>query len=349
MERARTGGVNRGLMAAMLVVCLIGVGALVYRERVMLPDRLMQLDATTASERKEARDYWFNGDAYEGGRLSDRQSLLDLLDERSGGFSDAALAELFDDVIRPREEDWSTLGRSAPMTFYRSIIAAVERSGRDRDLRHDVLTKLDLALQNGMRKTTNGFESGLVWEIAGQEERELILQTLVAINEAAAADPDAGLANIGTLTAISLAGAPGVRALEPMLDAVNDEARREAWLQLAVLRPEAGYSARWQDAPREVAEAMIAASVVMADDAGAAIERFRADERVSAEFGDVLDSLELLARDEEGRVTLAGTDWTRLGTTASILRDLSGAHDLVSGSQLRFRSLRDQSGIAVGQ
>jgi len=349
MARARAGGVKRWLVIALVIVCLIGVGALIYRERVVLPERLMQLDASSAAERKEAREYWFDGNLSEAGRLSNRQNLLDLLDERSGGFSDAALAEMFDDVIRPREEDWFTLGRSAPMTFYRSIIAAMERSGRDGDLRHDALMKLDLALQNGMRRTTNGLEYGIVWEVADLEERELIVETLLAINGAAAADPEAGPANIGTLTAISVTGAMGLRALEPMLDAVNDTARREAWLQLAVLRPESGYSARWQDAPRGVGEAMIAASVVMSGDAGGTIERFRADERVSTEFSDVLDALELLARDDEGRVKLGGMDWSQPGADAVILRDLSNAHDQVSGSQWRFRSLRNRSGLADDQ
>ena len=348
------GGQRRGSRLWLLVlgfslVLSVYTAISTMQRRQHMAEMVDQLGASDAQDRAAAIDYLFDGSAYESGRLADSRRAQSRLEDASGAFSDAALAQLFDEVISPREGEWLALSRSAPLTFYRSIIAAMERSGRDGDVRHDTLMKLDLALQNGMRETANGLEYGLVFELADQDERELILDTLVAINEAAATDPEPGPANIATLTTISLTGAAGLGVLEPMLDAASDEARREAWLQLAVLRPESGYTARWQDAPRSVAEAMIAASVLMSGDATAAIERFRADERVASGYGEVLDALELLTRDAEGRITLTGTEWSELGSDAAILEDLSNAHDLISGSQWRFRALRNRSGLAAGQ
>lgn len=319
MERFRTGGVKLWVVLAMVaVVCAVTIAAVLrHQQRMTMLDRL---DSSDPAERMAAIGYWFNGDMSEAGRLSKSAAMLGRLEERSAGFSSASLARIFEEVVRPRDGEWSTLGHKAPRTFYRSIIAAIERSPRDAELRREADTKLDLALQQGFREGSYG----LVWDVADAEERELILETFLTISRETAADPSAAHINIAT-SALSLIGEDALPVLEPMLDAVNEQGRRQAWLHLAAMRPESGYTARWREAPRQVAEAMITASVVMSDDPDASIERFRQD--AGQDFGGVLDALGALPRDTEGRIDLAATDWPEASPEARLLADLRIAHE----------------------
>jgi hypothetical protein len=327
------------VLALVAVVCAVTIGAVLrHQQRMTMLDRL---DSSDPAERMAAIGYWFDGNMSEPGRLSKSPAMLGLLEERSGGFSSASLARIFEEVVRPRDGEWSTLGHKAPRTFYRSIIASVERSPRDAELRREADTKLDLALQQGLR--AGGY--GLVWDVADAEERELILETFLTISRATAADPEAAHINIAT-TALSLIGQDALPVLEPMLDAVNEESRRQAWLHLAAMRPESGYTARWREAPHQVAEAMIAASVVLSNDPDASIDRFRQD--AGTDFGGVLDALGALPRDAEGRIDLASEDWPETSPEARLVADLRKAHESASFALSRVRAFRVRDGTAPG-
>ena len=307
------------------------------QQRQRMTDMVDQLGDTSAAVRSQAIGYLFDGDMTEAGRLSDSPRAQRRLEDVSAGFSDVALAQLFDEVIRPREAEWFTLSYHAPLTFYRSISAAVRTDPLDTEQRREAITKLDLALQTGQRDA--GY--GLVWDVAEQTERDLILETFRTIAEAASNDPDATADTTGLFTALSLIGDEAMPIAEPLLDARSADVQRDTWLALGVLDIGTGYTARWREVPQPVAEAMIASSVILSTDPDTAIERFRGQIDGRSSLASVLDALERLPRDAQGRIDLSA-DPPQTTLAPELLSDLYAVRERVRFASFRVESFRDR-------
>ena len=307
------------------------------QQRQRMNDMVDQLGDTSAAARTQAIDYLFNGTDTEIGRLGDSVRAARRLDAASGSFSDAALAQLFEEVIEPREARWSTLAFRAPLTFYRSVSAAVRLDPLNTEQRREALSRLDMMLQAGNREA--GY--GLIWDIADQDERDLILETFGTIAESAAQDRDAHIETSGMMTAMSLIGDGAAPIVEPLLDAVSEDLRRDAWFTLAVMDTSGGYTARWREAPEPVAEAMIASSVVLAEDPNATINRFRAEVDEGSRLALALDALAELSRDADGRIDL-DADPPQTTPSPEVLSGLYMVRDRARFSAMRIESFRER-------
>lgn len=350
MERAAPGmteGDGRRGSRLWLIVLGLTLALSVYiaistmQQRQRMADMVDQLGNPGVGDRAAAIDYLFNGSAYESGRLADSLRAQRRLEDASASFSDAALAQLFDEVISPREGEWYALAYHAPLTFYRSIGAAVRLHPSDIEKRRWALTRLDMALQTGQREA--GY--GVVWDVADQTERDLILETFRVLIEAYANDMAAG-PETGLYTALSLIGEDAVPLIEPLLNARSDEVRRDAWLVLGVLNAGSGFTARWRDAPLPIAEAIIASSVILSTDPDAAIERFREQIEEGSSLADVLDALEQLPRDEQGWIDLSAEP-PQTTPAPQLLADLYSIRQRVHFASSRLESFRESHGYAV--
>lgn len=86
------------------------------------------------------------------------------------------------------------------------------------------------------------------------------------------------------------------RVVAAALGHPSHEAARAAWLLMAALDPAGGYTARWEQAPDDVAEAMLFSAAWTNPNSARLIERIRSDEAQRARFGaDLLDWLEAVA------------------------------------------------------
>jgi hypothetical protein len=336
------GGSRLWLLVLMLTLVLSVFTAIsTMQQRQRMADMVDQLGDTSATARAEAIDYLFNGSAYESGRLADSPRALRLLEDASASFSDAALAQLFDEVIEPRAGQWYELAYHAPLTFHRSISAAVRLHPTDLEKRRSALAKFDMALHSGQREA--GY--GVVWDVADQTERELILETSRVFIEAYANDWAAGPEN-GFYTALSLIGEPAVPLIEPLLNARSDEVQREAWLVIGLLDSGIGSDAEWREAPPLVAEAMITSAVIRSADPDGSIERFRAQVEAGSALADVLDALSGLSRDGQGRIDL-DADPPQTTPAPRLLAELYGARQRVRYAETRLESFREMHGYAI--
>lgn len=311
------------------------------QQRQRMSDMVDQLGDPSAAARAEAIDYLFNGSTYEAGRLADSPRAQRLLEDASASFSDVALAQLFDEVIEPRAGQWYEIAYHAPLTFHRSIVAAVRLNPTDLEKRRSALTKLDMALHSGQRKA--GY--GVVWDVADQTERDLILETFRVFIEAYADDWAPGPEN-GFFTALSLIGEPAVPLIEPLLDARSDEVQRKAWLAVCLLDSEIGSDADWREAPPLVAEAMITSVVLRSADPDGTIERFRAQVEAGSALADVLDALSGLSRDGQGQIDL-DADPPQTTPAPQLLADLYGVRERVRYARARLESFREMHGYAI--
>jgi len=345
MERADSRGVRQYLWVLPVVVFTAAI--ILYSlhqnklNRQYAAAMIAQLDAVSAADRSEAIAYLYSGNSLEFGRIGQCQASTDLIEAKSANFSNAALAQLFEDVIRPHNGDWSTMYMRTPLTFLRSIEAAVERNPLDTSRRLDGLAKLDMMLQFGNRPRG----SGLVWYQADHEEKALILAALVAITEAAAADPDASFDSSGVSTGLSLIGEEAYKVIEPLFEAKSTDVRRKAWLTVAVLRDGRGRDAEWRDEVPAVAEAILTARVLAAPDADRELADLRERLAVQPEYLKVLDAIASLPRNSEGGIDLETRPDSRIAAP-ELLAELYGRYALVSYSRHRLRHFqhRDATG-----
>ncbi|XHC25271.1 hypothetical protein ABWH91_13710 [Phycisphaerales bacterium ac7] len=325
------------LVLGLALVLSVYTAISTVQQRQRLNAMVDQLGDSSAAARSQAIGYLFDGDMTEAGRLSDSPRAQRRLEDASVGFSDAALAQLFDEVIKPREAEWFTLSYHAPLTFYRSIIAAVRMDPLDTEQRREAITKLDLALQTGQRDA--GY--GLVWDVAEQTERDLILETFRAIADSASNDPDATGDTTGLFTALSLIGDEALPIVEPLLDARSADVQRASWLVLGVLDIGTGYTARWREASQPVAEAMIASSVILSTDPDIATARFRDEIASDSPLRAALDALAELPRDAQGRIDLSA-DPPQTTPAPGLLSDLYAVRERVRFASFRVESFRDR-------
>jgi hypothetical protein len=338
IENSERCGSRRWLLVLGLALALTAYAVFsTVQQRQRMASMVDQLGDTSAGARAQAIDYLFDGDPTDGGRLSESVRGLRRLESVSAFFSDPALAQLFEEVIEPRDDDWSTLAFRAPLTFLRSIRAAVRLDPLNTDLRREAIAKLDMMLQSGNRE--GGY--GLVWDVTDQTERDLIIETFQEIAEAASKDTGANSDTAGLFTALSLIGDAAYPLIEPLLDAKSGEVRRDAWLALGVLDVGGGYTARWRDAPTPVAEAMIASSVVLSTDPDAAIERFRGQIDEGSSLADALDALEQLPRDAQGWIDLSDAP-PQLTPLPKLVSDLYWMDRQVEFANSRLMSFRDR-------
>lgn len=344
MERTDSGGVRRCLWV--LPIVLITAAVVLYSmhqrelDRRQMAAMIAQLDAVGESDRSEAIAYLFSGNSLEFGRIGQCQASTDLIEAQSANFSSAALSQLFDEVIRPYNGDWTTMYLHTPRTFLRSIEAAIQRHPFDTLRRLDALAKLDMMLQFGNRPGG----SGLVWYQADDGEKALILSTLMVIAGAAAADPDASFDSSGFSTGLSLIGEEAYAMIEPLLLAASDDMRRKAWLTVAVLRDDRGRDAEWRDEVPAVAEAILAARLLAARDVDRGLADLRERLSEEPELLGILDALAALPRNGEGAIDLETRPDTR-SAAPELLAELYGRHALVSYSRHRMRHFQHRDAM----
>lgn len=337
MEESASRGVAKQTIGVVLVVALIGAvvaSSMFMRERQRMSDMIEQLNASDATARSEAIAYLYNGSSVEYGRIGKGGWAIEKIEAESANFSDAALSQMFDEIIRPHDGDWSTMYFRTPRTYLRSISGAMRVAPLDAVRRLDALAKLDMMLQFGNRPDG----SGLVWDHAEDEEKELILEALLEITKAAAADPGAHFDSSGVSTGLSLIGHEAHGVIEPLFEAKSRDLRRKAWLTIAVLNDPRGRDAEWEQEEPEVVEAILVAKVLAAPDMDREIADLRERLAQQPEYLEVLDVLSALPRNADGGVDLSRKPAG--GVASELMAELYGRYALVSYSRSRLEHFR---------
>ncbi|MFG0292662.1 MAG: hypothetical protein ACF8MJ_05860 [Phycisphaerales bacterium JB050] len=338
MEGIESRGVIKQTLSLVLVAVLIVavvMTTIFLRERQRMSDMVERLGSTSASERSQAIEYLYSGSSSEYGRIGKSAWGIEKLEAESENFSDAALSQMFDEIIRPHDGDWSTMFIQTPRTYLRSIAAAMRLDPLDTLRRLDALAKLDMMLQFGNRPDG----SGLVWDHAEDEEKALIREALLEFTNAAAADPDANFDSCGVSTGLSLIGSEAHEMIEPLFEAKSSDLRREAWLTIAVLKDPRGRDAEWEQEEPKVAEAILVARVLAAPDTDRELAALRERLAGQPEYLDVLDALSTLPRNDEGGIDISRKP-TRDDAASALRAELYGRYALVSYFRSRLHHFR---------
>ncbi len=340
MEQSASRGVVKQTIGVVLVLALIGAVVLTttfLRERQRMSDMVEMLGSTSASERSQAIEYLYNGSSAESGRIGKSRWGIEKLEAESANFSDAALSQLFEEVIRPHDGDWSTMFSRTPRTFLRSIAAAMRVEPLDDVRRLGAIGRLDLMLQLGRRPGG----TGLVWDHAEEDEKALIRETLLEIVKAAATDPDAHFDSSGYSTGLSLIGEESHEWIEALFEAKSMEMRRSARLMVAALNDARGRDTKWEQEEPEVAEVILVARVLASADMDAELRQLRERLAGQARYLEVLDALGALPRKADGTMDLSIRP-DRNGVRSELMRELHQQYGRVDYARSRLTHFRDR-------